>query len=56
MVVRESDLAVMAIENSIAGAILPNYQYIDKYDLQIIQEYYLPIKSSIDSFEWTGFK
>ncbi len=35
--------AVMAIENSIAGSIIPNYAYIDEHDLTISGEYYLPI-------------
>ncbi|NVJ87267.1 MAG: prephenate dehydratase [Algoriphagus sp.] len=39
----EADAGVMAIENSIAGAILPNYDLIDRYDLNIQEEYYLPI-------------
>jgi prephenate dehydratase len=39
----ESQLAVMAIENSIAGSIIPNYALIDKNDLHIIGEYYLDI-------------
>jgi prephenate dehydratase len=39
----EVDSAVMAIENSIAGAILPNYALIDEYDLQIEGEVYLNI-------------
>ncbi|RAI85980.1 prephenate dehydratase [Algoriphagus yeomjeoni] len=39
----EADFAVMAIENSIAGAILPNYDLIDRYGLNIQDEYYLPI-------------
>ena len=38
-----ADLGVMAIENSIAGAILPNYDLIDRYELSIRDEYYLPI-------------
>ena len=33
----------MAIENSIAGAIIPNYALIDKHNLHIIGEYYLDI-------------
>ncbi len=37
------DKGVMAIENTIAGAILPNYSLIDEYDLHIDGEYYLPI-------------
>ncbi len=39
----EADFGVMAIENSIAGAILPNYDLIDRYELYIRDEYYLPI-------------
>lgn len=39
----EADFGVMAIENSIAGAILPNYDLIDRYGLFIRDEYYLPI-------------
>lgn len=37
------DSAVMAIENSIAGAILPNYALIDEYDLNIEGEVYTNI-------------
>jgi prephenate dehydratase len=39
----QSQLAVMAIENSIAGSIIPNYALIDKNNLYIIGEYYLDI-------------
>ena len=39
----ESDQAVMAIENSIAGPIIPNYALIDKNNLHIIGEHYLDI-------------
>ena len=38
-----ADSAVMAIENSIAGAILPNYALIDEHDLSIEGELYLNI-------------
>ena len=38
-----ADLAVMAIENSIAGSIIPNYALIDQNDLKIIGEYGLSI-------------
>ncbi len=37
------DTAIMAIENSIAGAILPNYALIDEYNLSIEGEFYLNI-------------
>ena len=38
------DYLVMAIANSIAGAILPNYALLDEYNLQIEGEVFLPIK------------
>ncbi|WP_442265268.1 prephenate dehydratase [Tenacibaculum sp. ZS6-P6] len=40
---QKSEQAVMAIENTIAGSIIPNYALIDKYNLHISGEYYLPI-------------
>lgn len=39
----ESGFAVMAIENSIAGSILPNYFLLQEYHFSIIGEVYLPI-------------
>jgi len=39
----EADFAVMAIENSIAGSILPNYFLLQEYHFSIIGELYLPI-------------
>ncbi len=39
----EADVAVMAIENSIAGSILPNYFLLQQYHFNIIGELYLPI-------------
>jgi prephenate dehydratase len=41
---KRCDVAVMAIENSIAGSILPNYALIDNHHLHIIGEYYLDIQ------------
>lgn len=38
-----SDYAVMAIENSIAGSILPNYFLLQSYHFSIVGELYLPI-------------
>lgn len=46
----KTDNAVMAIENSIAGAILPNYALIDKNDLNIIGEFYLDIDMNLMVF------
>ena len=39
----KAESAVMAIENSIAGAILPNYALLDEYNLKIEGEVYLNI-------------
>jgi prephenate dehydratase len=39
----EADYAVMAIENSIAGSILPNYFLLQQYHFNITGEIYLPI-------------
>jgi prephenate dehydratase len=44
---KESDGAVMAIENSIAGGILPNYSLLQKSKLKIVGEIYLPIKQHL---------
>ncbi|MWB93392.1 prephenate dehydratase [Flavobacterium sp. GA093] len=43
----KSDQAVMAIENSIAGPIIPNYALIDKNNLHIIGEHYLSIHQNM---------
>jgi prephenate dehydratase len=43
----EVDFGVLAIENSIAGAILPNYELIDRYNLRVKDEYYLPISHNL---------
>ena len=40
---KKSDEAVMAIENTIAGSIIPNYALIDSHNLHITGEYYLNI-------------
>ncbi len=44
---KESNGGVMAIENSIAGSILPNYTLLQKSSLKIIGEVYLPIKQHL---------
>lgn len=43
----KAEVAVMAIENSIAGAILPNYAIIDTNNLTICGEYYLPVHHNL---------
>ena len=47
LVTGKSDQAVMAIENSIAGPIIPNYALIDKNNLHIIGEHYLDIHQNL---------
>src|SRR5690349_3207750 len=44
---KESNGGLMAIENSIAGSILPNYNLLQKSSLKIIGEVYLPIKQQL---------
>lgn len=39
--------AIMAIENSTAGTILPNYALIDETNLEIKGEHYIPIKMNL---------
>ncbi|SDR74276.1 prephenate dehydratase [Christiangramia echinicola] len=43
----ETNEAVMAIENSIAGSILPNYALIDEYNLSVIGEHYTPVNMNL---------
>lgn len=52
----EVDSAVMAIENSIAGAILPNYALIDEYDLNIEGEVYLNIHHHLMALKGQKFE
>ncbi len=40
---KQVDKAVLAIENSLVGSILPNYNLVNDYDLKIIGEQYLKI-------------
>ena len=44
---KESDGGVMAIENSIAGSILANYNLLQKSNLKIIGEIYLQIRQNL---------
>ena len=47
------DIGVIAIENTIAGSILPNYQLIDSSDLQILDETFLTINMYLMALEGT---
>ena len=44
---KEGDAGVMAIENSIAGSILPNYTLLQNANLTIVGEVYLTIKQHL---------
>lgn len=44
MLADKTDVAVMALENSIAGSIIPNYALIDANNLKITGEHYLDIQ------------
>lgn len=44
MVAGKADFVVMAIENSIAGSLLPNYTLIREYNFAVTGEVYLPIQ------------
>ncbi len=44
---KESDGGVMAIENSIAGSILPNYNLLQRSSLRIVGEVYLQIRQQL---------
>jgi len=47
LLTKRCDAAIMAIENSIAGSILPNYALIDNHHLHIIGEHYLDIQHNL---------
>ena len=44
---QKTDAIIMAIENSIAGSIIPNYALIDEYNLHIVGEYYLNVQHNL---------
>jgi len=50
----EIDYAVMAIENTIAGSILPNYGFIEEYGLKILGEEYLRISMQLMALPGTN--
>ena len=47
IITEECDAGIMALENSIAGSIIPNYALIDAYKLHIIGEHYLDIQHNL---------
>tara|TARA_X000000950_G_scaffold4870_2_gene5046 strand:+ start:1953 stop:2783 length:831 start_codon:yes stop_codon:yes gene_type:complete len=48
---KEAQRGVMALENSIAGSILPNYALIDDYDMHVIGEYNFSIDHNLMCYE-----
>jgi prephenate dehydratase len=52
---KNSDGGVMAIENSIAGSILPNYNLLQKSNLHVIGEIYLQIRQNLMVNPGVGF-
>lgn len=44
---RKCDYAVLAIENTLAGSFLPNYNLLQEYDLKILGEVYLHIEQNL---------
>jgi prephenate dehydratase len=47
LITEEVDAVIMAIENSIAGSIIPNYALIDNHNLHIVGEQYLDIQHNL---------
>lgn len=47
LMTKESDAGIMALENSIAGSIIPNYALINKFGLHIVGEHYLDIQHNL---------
>jgi prephenate dehydratase len=47
----KADYGILAIENTIAGSILPNYNLIDNADLEILDEVYLNIQMHLMALE-----
>ncbi|CAH8286748.1 prephenate dehydratase [Mariniflexile fucanivorans] len=47
LITKACDAAIMALENSIAGSIIPNYALINKFGLHIVGEHYLDIQHNL---------
>ncbi len=47
LISKDSDVGVMAIENSIAGSIIPNYALVNHNNLHIVGEHYLNIHHNL---------
>ncbi|RKR83021.1 prephenate dehydratase [Mucilaginibacter gracilis] len=53
---KEADYVIMAIENSIAGAILPNYSLLMNYNFPVVGEVYLPIQLHLLAYPGVKFE
>jgi prephenate dehydratase len=53
---KKADKGIMAIENSIAGSIIPNYALIYRNDLHIIGEHYLNIHHNLMALQGQDMK
>jgi prephenate dehydratase len=51
LIAGKSAIGIMALENTIAGSIIPNYALIDANDLHIVGEYYLSIHHHLMGLE-----
>jgi prephenate dehydratase len=56
LLINKASMGIMAIENSIAGSIIPNYALIDQNQLKIIGESYLEINHNLMAIEGQGLK
>ncbi|MDR0558584.1 MAG: prephenate dehydratase [Prevotellaceae bacterium] len=52
----KADFGIMAIENTIAGSLLQNYGYLDRFKLRIIGEIYIRIKMNLMALHGTKIK
>lgn len=53
---KKADFVVMAIENSIAGSLLPNYSLLREYNFSIVGEVYLAIQLHLLALPGVKFK
>jgi prephenate dehydratase len=53
---KEADYVIMAIENSIAGSILPNYSLLMNYNFPVVGEVYLPIQLHLLAYPGVKFE
>ena len=53
---KTSDVAIMALENSIAGSIIPNYAHINDQNLYITGEYFLEIQHNLMALKGQSIK